>query len=211
MLISFKQLKQKYDMNISGVIHIGAHFGQEAKDYVDNGITEMVFFEPLSENLEVLEHNLSYVANDANIMIYPVALGNEEKEVEMYVSNRDRMCSSVLKPKVVLEQYPDITFDERETVEMMRLDDTDLEFDKFNFLNIDVQGYELEVLKGCEKTLKGIDYIYTEINNAEVYEDTPHVDELDKFLDPYGFVRVETDWSGVTWGDGLYVKEKKDV
>ncbi len=131
MLISFKQLKQKYDMNISGVIHIGAHFGQEAEDYIANGITEMVFFEPLSESLKVLEENLSYIANDANVMIYPVALGNEEKEVEMYVSNRDRMCSSILKPKVVLEQYPDITFDERETVEMMRLDDTDLEFDFF--------------------------------------------------------------------------------
>ena len=211
MLISFKQLKQKYDMNISGVIHIGAHFGQEAKDYVDNGITEMVFFEPLSENLKVLEENLSYVANDANIMIYPVALGNEEKEVEMYVSNRDRMCSSVLKPKVVLEQYPDITFDERETVEMMRLDDTDLEFDKFNFLNIDVQGYELEVLKGGAKVLEGIDYIYTEINRAEVYENTPHVDELDTYLKPYGFIRVESDWTGDTWGDGLYIKEKSNV
>lgn len=211
MLISFRQLKQKYDMNISGVIHIGAHFGQEAKDYVDNGITEMVFFEPLSENLEVLEYNLSYVANDANIMIYPVALGNEEKEVEMYVSNRDRMCSSVLKPKVVLEQYPDITFDERETVEMMRLDDTDLEFDNFNFLNIDVQGYELEVLKGGAKTLEGIDYIYTEINRAEVYENTPHVDELDSYLKPYGFIRVESDWTGDTWGDGLYIKEKSNV
>ena len=211
MLISFKQLKQKYDMNISGVIHIGAHFGQEAKDYVDNGITEMVFFEPLSENLKVLEENLSYVANDANIMIYPVALGNEEKEVEMYVSNRDRMCSSILKPKVVLEQYPDITFDERETVEMMRLDDTDLEFDKFNFLNIDVQGYELEVLKGGAKVLEGIDYIYTEINRAEVYENTPHVDELDTYLKPYGFIRVESDWTGDTWGDGLYIKEKSNV
>ena len=198
-------------MNISGVIHIGAHFGQEAKDYLDNGISEMVFFEPLSENLKVLEENLSYVANDANIMIYPVALGNEEKEVEMYVSNRDRMCSSVLKPKVVLEQYPDITFDERETVEMMRLDDTDLEFGKFNFLNIDVQGYELEVLKGGAKTLESIDYIYTEINRAEVYENTPHVDELDTYLKPYGFIRVESDWAGDTWGDGLYIKEKSNV
>ena len=110
-----------------------------------------------------------------------------------------------------MEQYPNITFNEREVVEMIRLDDAEIEFEKYNFLNIDVQGYELEVLKGGEKTLNGIDYIYTEINNAEVYEDTPHVDELDKFLDPYGFVRVETDWSGVTWGDGLYVKEKKDV
>ena len=144
-------------------------------------------------------------------MIYPVALGNEEKEVEMYVSNRDRMCSSILKPKVVLEQYPDITFDERETVEMMRLDNTDLEFDNFNFLNIDVQGYELEVLKGGAKTLEGIDYIYTEINRAEVYENTPHVDELDTYLKPYGFTRVESDWTGDTWGDGLYIKEKSNV
>ena len=211
MLISFRQLKQKYDMNISGVIHIGAHFGEEAKDYIDNGITEMVFFEPLSESLKVLEENLSYIANDANVMIYPVALGNETKDVEMYVSNRDRMCSSILKPKVVLEQYPDITFDERETVEMMRLDDTELEFDKFNFLNIDVQGYELEVLKGGAKTLENIDYIYTEINRAEVYENTPHVDELDTYLKPYGFTRVESDWTGDTWGDGLYIKEKSDV
>ena len=88
---------------------------------------------------------------------------------------------------------------------------TDLEFDNFNFLNIDVQGYELEVLKGGAKTLEGIDYIYTEINRAEVYENTPHVDELDSYLKPYGFIRVESDWTGDTWGDGLYIKEKSNV
>ena len=38
MLISFANLKQKYDMNIKGVIHIGAHFGEEVKDYIDNGM-----------------------------------------------------------------------------------------------------------------------------------------------------------------------------
>ena len=211
MLISFANLKQKYDMNIKGVIHIGAHFGEEVKDYIDNGIDEMIFFEPLTESIKVLEENLSYYAGEANISIFPYALGNEEKEVEMYVSNCDRMCSSVLKPKVVLEQYPNITFNDREVVEMIRLDDAEIKFEKYNFLNIDVQGYELEVLRGGEKTLNGIDYIYTEINNAEVYENTPHVDELDKFLEPYGFARVETDWSGITWGDGLYVKENKDV
>ena len=130
-------------MNIKGVIHIGAHFGEEVKDYVDNGIDEMIFFEPLTESIKVLEDNLSYYAGQANFSIFPYALGNEEKEVEMYVSNCDRMCSSVLKPKVVLEQYPNITFNEREVVEMIRLDDAEIEFEKYNFLNIDVQGYEL--------------------------------------------------------------------
>lgn len=208
MLISFTDLVKKYDMDIRGVIHIGAHYGEEAKDYIKHNIKELVFFEPLSDNLKVLEENLAYHANFSNISIFPYALGNEEKEVEMYVSNRDKMCSSILKPKVVLQQYPDITFNEKETVNMIRLCDAELEFKKYNFMNIDVQGYELEVLKGSMNILEGIDYIYTEVNNAEVYEDTPHIDELDEYLSSYNFKRVETSWIGITWGDALYIKEK---
>lgn len=198
-------------MNVEGVIHIGAHHGEEIKDYIDRGIKELVFFEPLSKSLEVLEENLSYHADKANILIFPYALGNEEKEVEMYVSSHEGMCSSVLKPKVVLTQYPAITFKEKEIVKMIRLDNAELEFKNYNLLNIDVQGYELEVLKGSEKTLNTIDYIYTEINREEVYENAPHVNDLDAFLTPYGFVRVETDWSGDTWGDAFYIKETNNV
>ena len=91
---------------------------------------------------------------------------------------------------------------------MIRLCDAELEFEKYNFMNIDVQGYELEVLKGSMNILEGIDYIYTEVNNAEVYEDTPHIDELDEYLSSYNFKRVETSWIGITWGDALYIKEK---
>lgn len=198
-------------MKVNGVLHIGAHHGEEIKDYIDRGVDNLVFFEPLSKSLEVLEENLGYYADKANIVIFPYALGNEEKEVEMYVSSHEGMCSSVLKPKVVLEQYPAIKFNERETVKMIRLDDAEIDFHNYNLLNIDVQGYELEVLKGSEKTLNTIDYIYTEINREEVYENAPHVNDLDAFLTPYGFVRVETDWSGDTWGDAFYIKETKNV
>ena len=34
MLISFSNLKMKYDMNIKGIIHIGAHYGEEIVDYI---------------------------------------------------------------------------------------------------------------------------------------------------------------------------------
>lgn len=211
MLINFSNLFEKYNMDVKGVIHIGAHHGEEIKDYINKGIKNLVFFEPLSKSLEVLEENLSYHADKADILIFPYAVGNEERKVEMYVSSHEGMCSSVLKPKVVLEQYPAITFNEREVVNMIKLDNAEIEFDKYNLLNIDVQGYELEVFKGSEKTLNTIDYIYTEINREEVYENAPHVEELDAFLDSYGFVRVETDWSGDTWGDAFYIKETKNV
>lgn len=211
MLLNFSQLYSKYSLNIKGVIHIGAHYGEEVSEYVDKGIKELIFFEPISKSLKILEDNLSFYANKANITIFPYALGNEQKDIEMYVSNRGGMCSSILKPKIVLTQYPEITFDEKEIVKMVRLDDSEIEFEKFNFLNIDVQGYELEVLKGSSKQLKNIDYIYTEINRAEVYENTPNVEELDNFLLPYGFERVETDWTGETWGDAFYIKVNNNV
>jgi len=195
-------------MNIRGVLHIGAHYGEEVKDYINYGIKNLVFFEPLSSSLEILEENLSVYANQANIQIFPYALGNEEKDVEMYVSDHGGMCSSVLKPKIVLEQYPGIKFHSKETVNMIRLDDAEIDISDYNFMNIDVQGYELEVLKGSENTLKNIDYVYTEINVAEVYEDAPHVDKLDEFLTTYRFSRVETDLSGTTWGDAFYIKNK---
>ena len=206
MLLDFNNLYKKYSMNVKGVLHIGAHHGEEVGDYVSKGIKNLIFFEPLSESLKVLEDNLGPYANDADIQIFPFALGNEETEVEMYVSDHEGMCSSVLKPKIVLEQYPGIHFPAKEKVKMIRLDDCEIE-SECNLINIDVQGYELEVLKGASKTLEKVDYVYTEINRAEVYENAPHVDELDAFLAPYGFKRVETDWSGDTWGDAFYIKE----
>jgi FkbM family methyltransferase len=206
MLLNFSQLYKKYNLNINGVIHIGAHYGEEIVEYVNHGIKKLIFFEPISNSLKILEENLSNYVDKTNIVIFPYALGNDEREVEMYVSNRGGMCSSILKPKIVLTQYPEITFETKEVVKMIRLDDAEIKFNDFNFLNIDVQGYELEVLKGSENMLNNINYIYTEINREEVYENTPHVEKLDEFLDYYGFSRVETDWSGETWGDAFYIK-----
>lgn len=208
MLLSFSKLYEKYDLKIKGVIHIGAHYGEEVEYYVNHKIKNLVFFEPLSNSLKILEKNLSKYADKVDIQIFPYALGNEEKEVEMYVSDHGGMCSSILKPKVVLEQYPGIKFPSKELVKMTRLDCAEINISNYNFINIDVQGYELEVFKGSENTLKNIDYVYTEINVAEVYENAPHVDTLDEFLTTYGFSRVETDLSGTTWGDAFYIKNK---
>jgi hypothetical protein len=76
-----------------------------------------------------------------------------------------------------------------------------------NFLNIDVQGFELEVLKGSKKTLRGVNYIYSEVNRAETYENCAQIGDMDEFLLFNGFNRVETIWSGGIWGDALWIRE----
>jgi len=204
MIFDFNTLKNKYNFKINGAIHIGGHYGEEYGLYTSLGVPS-IFFEPLSNNYSVLK---SKVGHDPNVQTFQCALGNENKMVTMNVETANNgQSSSILKPKKHLEQYPHIIFNSTEEVNMFRLDDIDLNLSQYNFLNIDVQGYELEVFKGAFETLKSIDYIISEINRDEVYENCPHVDELDEYLSQFRFERVETDWAGGTWGDALYIKK----
>jgi FkbM family methyltransferase len=204
MMFDFKSIIDKYNMKINGVLHIGAHHGQEHSRYKDNNVSKIVYFEPLKSNFEVLKSRI----NDDSIL-HNIALGSENKEVEMFVETANNgQSSSILEPGLHLSQYPHITFDSKEVVNMKRLDDVIDNTNKdYNFICIDVQGYELEVFKGSTKTLENIDYIVTEINNDEVYKNCTKIGELSEFLGKYGFVLVEEDWCGHTWGDGLFVKQ----
>jgi FkbM family methyltransferase len=202
MLLDFNSLKQKHNMDIKGVIHIGGHHGQEFKTYVENNISNVMFFEPVPTTFKILKENIGDKA-----ILHNVALGNENKKIEMYIETANQgQSSSILEPGIHTRQYPHITFDNKLEVDMVRLDDFIEESTTYNFINIDVQGYELEVMKGAINTLKNVDYIMSEVNRDEVYINCSKVDELDSFLSNFGFNRVETTWDGLTWGDALYVK-----
>lgn len=204
MILDFNELITKYRMNIKGIIHIGGHYGQEYDLYRVLNVP-VIFFEPLSNNYRILKDK---VKNNDNVQTFQCALGNENKKILMNVETANNsQSSSILKPKKHLEQYPHITFDHTEEVHMFRLDDIEIEKENYNFLNIDVQGYELEVLKGSVDILKNIDYIISEVNRDEVYENCAKVEELDQFLNQFNFERNETNWMGGIWGDAFYIKK----
>jgi FkbM family methyltransferase len=206
MIIEIKDIIQKYNMNISGVIHIGAHYGEEVPNYVSSGIREIVLFEPLKENFDTLKKNISHFTS-SNIRKHQVALGNENKTITMNLSSNGLESSSILKPKRHLELYPGIVFDRIEEVELQKLDDYNCS--KCNFINMDVQGYELEVLKGAKETLSHIDYVYCEVNKSEIYEGNAFIGQIDDHLSLYNMKRVETSWwYDDGWGDALYIKVK---
>jgi FkbM family methyltransferase len=206
MLLNFEKIYKDYKMDIRGILHIGAHYGQEYKVYKEHEIKNIMFFEPLEKNFLVLEENMQ---NEPGVALVKKALGNQNSEVRMYVeSDNQGQSSSVLMPRKHLVQYPHIRFHETELVEMVKLDDflKPPERKKYNFINIDVQGYELEVFKGSTEILNNIDYIISEVNRDDLYFKCARVEEIDEFLEPYGFIRVETNWEGHTWGDALYVR-----
>lgn len=190
MILNLNELHKKYNMNISGVIHVGAHFGEEQNAYKLLGISKISYFEPVGKTFKKLKEK---IGDEAHLFNY--ALGNENKKIEMYVEEADAYgCSSLLKPS---DNYKNVKFNYDEIVQMKRLDDVEFDFSNYNFMNIDVQGYELEVLKGSVKTLEHIDYIMCEINRFTLekpleYINCVQISELIEFLSSFSFRFVES-------------------
>ena len=206
MILDFDYVYEKYNLNVSGLLHIGGHYGGELQKYKSHNIDNIVLFEPLSSNFSVLSEAVKNIGG--NVVAHQVALGNDNRKVTMNISSNEAQSSSILTPKVHLTAHPEVSFNGTEEVEMKKLDDYD--YKDYNMIVVDVQGYELEVLKGASQTLHNIDYIYCEVNRDEVYEGNARVEEIDEFLSTYGFKRVETQWYYTeVWGDALYMKEKK--
>ncbi len=58
MLLNLDNLKAKYDLKIKGVLHIGAHVGQEFGTYQRLGINNVMFFEPVPATFQRLKENV---------------------------------------------------------------------------------------------------------------------------------------------------------
>lgn len=200
MLIDFREAVRKYGIKIDGAIQAGGHHGQEIDLLLELGAKGVVVFEPCQKAFTVLKEKYSHYAN---VYLHKFALGNEERVMTMYTETANTgQSNSLLKPAKHLEQHPNIFFNGTEDVNVVRLDSFGY---SYNTMVLDTQGFEKHVLMGATNTLRHVDYIYTEINFTNIYEDCVLVDELDEILSDYK--RVETYRVG-GWGDALYIAKK---
>jgi FkbM family methyltransferase len=222
MLISPLQITSAYGTP-KGMIQIGAHYGQEYAPFKQVGVDNFIMIDPVPRHCEEIKKRL----NDPLVKIFPTALGNTTGFTTLNLSdfetppwgldggdtpaNYKGQSSSILEPQDHISQYPHIKFKEQIEIPITTLDllikENHIDLQEYDMLNIDVQGYELEVLKGAAETLPAIKYIYTEVNRGEVYKNCAQVEEIDKLLNDSGFRQELVDWSGGDWGDALYVKD----
>ena len=165
----------------------------------------------IEANKRLEEHIIDSISGFTNVDYKIVAAGSQAGTASISLDKSQGnkgQSSSLLKPKGHLKRYPRIKFDSPLPVQVRPLDEI-MDGKTFNFLNIDVQGYELEVLKGAVKCLENVYYIIVEVNRGELYEGCPMVEDIDDFLSEFGFSRVETEWrhNREKWGDALYVKQ----
>lgn len=201
-------LLEKYRITPKGVVHVGAHKGLEFPIYKQMGVSNILMFEPQPHLANLVKANYG---SDSSLIVEQLAVGESDGQMEMFIETANEgQSSSLLKPKVHLEQYPYITFNSKLPVQVVTLDSYFADkgtSSLYNVLNMDIQGYELHALKGSSTLLKTLDAVYLEVNRAELYEGCGMVTDIDSYLAPFGFNRVETDWMGDTWGDALYTKQ----
>lgn len=178
------------NLDINTIIDVGANRGQFLKEYFNHFPNANYFcFEPLNEEFKILQ-NLAFKLG-RKIVIVNSSLGNIEGKTKFH-KHKNTASSSILNT----------TNDCNELFPQTK-DQTDIEvnittIDKYfgNILNeknknillkIDVQGYELEVLKGAEKTLKMINACLLEINFVQLYKEQTSFEEIYNLLNNAGF------------------------
>lgn len=207
-LLKLDHIKSKYSLEVTHIAHVGAHKGEEVDDYKKNfKDVKISLFEPQVDLFGYLQTNFG---SDSDISLYNFALGSSTGFSTMFIADNEGESSSFYKPKHHLIEHPEIKFKEEDTTFEIKVLD-DLEIASIDLLNIDTQGFELEVLKGAVNTLShDAKYIILEINKKELYEGCPHVRDIDSFLKNYGFIRTDTHYweDSYSWGDAFYIKKE---
>lgn len=204
MLIPLNRMVVNYNLQITGILHVGAHVGEEAESYETCGVRNVLWIEGNPDLMSTLRAHVIPYGHRAVLAL--VSDGHDD--VTFYVTNNFE-SSSILEMGTHKVVSPDVHVFEHKKLSTVRLDwlADHHDFTGLNFLNMDLQGAELLALRGLGDLIKQFDYIYTEVNVDELYIDCVRLPELDTFLHSQSFRRVEIAMAGdAGWGDALYVR-----
>jgi FkbM family methyltransferase len=153
-------------LDVATIVDVGANKGQFAlfANEVFRGAT-IYCFEPLQEPAARLRKMLG-----TDVRLFETAIGRSESHGVIHVSRRAD-SSSLLPIAKQSEVFPGTELREKRVVSVAPLTKY-LSLEDLKqpvLLKIDVQGYELEVLKGCDSLLFAFQYIYLECSFVELY------------------------------------------
>jgi FkbM family methyltransferase len=199
-------------MAAATLIDVGASKGQFSLAFrSQRPNARIIAFEPLSDSAETYER---LFRNDTQVTLHRVAIADRQGVAEFFVADRED-SSSLLRPGEGQAQAFGVRGKRTVRVDVKRLDDCVAIPDLPHpiLLKIDVQGGELDVLKGCA-ALESIDYIYCELSFVELYEGQPLFDEVASYLGSRGFRlagafnQAMTDAFGPAQADFLFKRMK---
>jgi len=153
-------------------------------------------FEPITE---ILNKQKKFFKYKKNIFFYNLALGSSIKSEDFFITNR-MDSSSFLKIAKLENNSKDYLIKEKRSIQISTLDDI-LNNENITgpiLLKMDVQGYELEVLKGSSNMLSKIDYLLLEVSKNEMYQNQPREKNIIDYLKNLNFTIYKTNhWHNI--------------
>lgn len=174
--------------NFRTVLDAGANKGQFTLAVLAcHPQASVIAFEPLNRMADRFE---GLFGNDRRVRLIRRALGAYESVSSMNVSRRADSSSLLVIGDEQIRVFPGTEAVDTEAVTVTPLDSMiyEIELCPPVLLKIDVQGFELELLKGAERSLNQIDDIYVELSFRPLYEDQPLAYNVIAWLKVRGFV-----------------------
>jgi FkbM family methyltransferase len=194
------------------IFDVGAYDGRTTTQYLSLfPLAKVYAFEPFSDSFEKLKF---FASTNNNIFPYNFAVSNQNGQSLFYCNDFDA-TNSLLESNENIEglQIP-LKHKKSIKVNTITIDSftTDKEIHFIDILKLDIQGGELEALKGAENLLKAqkINLIYTEIEFVQLYKNQPLYDDINNYLkgfgyELFGYYNFNFSKKGqLSWGDAIY-------
>lgn len=170
------------DTNLNTIMDIGANRGQFALAALRWATkARIISFEPQKEAASIFKN--VFVGN-SRVLFHQTAIGPQAGETTIHITSEDD--SSSLLPISPLQErfFPGTQEIRTEVVKIGRLSDyvNPEQVVPPAMLKLDVQGYELEALRGCEDLLGRFSYVYVECSFVELYSGQALVDDVIAWL-----------------------------
>jgi FkbM family methyltransferase len=209
MLIDQQELRdmlKTHGIEISGVLHIGAHECEEMPFYTSIGVSpDTVIW------IDALEEKVAQAKRRGVVNMYQAVITDKDDETVTFHVTNNVQSSSILDFGTHARNHPSVRFVRDLTLTTVTVDTfihrNGIDPSKLNLWNFDIQGAEMLALRGATDALKYAKVLYLEVNTEEVYKGCAIRDELDAYLGTHGFTRVLTKmWSNAGWGDSVYIR-----
>jgi FkbM family methyltransferase len=196
-------IKHHVENKLTGVIHVGAHEGQEMNIYFNMGAHKILWYEANPTVYQKLTDNIRI---DDRQSAKNKAVSNFCGRVNFNIETVNHgQSSSILPLKDHVKYYPSVKYTDQVEVECITLDSENLT--GYNMLATDAQGSDFNILIGAEKLLKEqIGFVYTEVFVEELYEGCGLLPQVDDYLSTMGFQRKYISGTENGWGDAFYIK-----
>jgi len=198
-------LKKRINNDINIFIDIGAHHGDTISDFLEIfSINTIYAFEPSKENFNKLKAKKDEIEKSISvkIKIFPYGLGNKNdvlplNEIADGVSNtfnalninsryfkRKKFITTLFGiKKFIKNKVPTKIIRLKEFIEREKID-------KIDFIKIDTEGFEFNILLGLENDIKKVKFILFEHHYDNMIIKNYKFKDINKLLKDNGFKKI---------------------